>query len=438
MSRRIALLILLLLSLGAYSTIVASSKGSADADSPRFEERVKVRGRAYTRVGLTVTVMDRSGRTVQGLAREEFHLFQDGVEMPIQELFVEGEQTDRPLSVAVLLDLSESMSQQVQRVREAAKALLGALRAGDEIMVARFNQDRVVLQPFTHDPGDPDQTLREIGKAEGGTALFRSIEETLKDLRTRPGRKVILVVTDGLDNGVGRDREVLLSQTMQDLLHLCLRTQTIVYGIRPGMVTGRPPFERFVEETGGRLLYTSDDLGRLFGQLGTELLGQYHLGYDIDPEVKQGRRRSIRVEVSRPDLTVKTMAGYFTPRSQLETLLRDIKDEDARLRADAAYELGFVSEPRSSKALRKALHDKDEKVRELAAGALARLGDEEAIPDLMKLLGDKKETATVRGSALRSLAALWGQASRPRLEEYLQSETDPGLKEMARTLLSSL
>ncbi|HEU5179489.1 MAG TPA: VWA domain-containing protein [Candidatus Polarisedimenticolia bacterium] len=399
---------------------------------------MKVKGRAYVRVGLTVTVMDRSGRPVQGLAREDFQLFEDGAEVTLQDFWIEGERIDRPLSVAVLLDLSESMSEQVQRVREAAEALLGALRPIDEIMVAKFNQDRVVLQPFTHDPGDPERTLSKIGKAEGGTALFRSIALTLRDLRPRPGRKVILVVTDGGDNDIARDTEALQSIYLQDLLRLCLRTETVVYGIRPGMVNGRPPFERFVEETGGRLLYTGGDLERLFKQLGEELLSQYHLGYDIDPEVKQGKRRSIRVQLSRSDLTVKTMSGFFTPRSQLETLLRDIKDEDARLRADAAYALGFVSEPRSSKALRKALHDKDEKVRELAAGALARLGEEEAIPDLKKVLGDRKEMAAVRGAALRSLAVLSGEQARPFLEEYLLGETDPGLKEVARALLSSL
>jgi VWFA-related protein len=533
MSRRILPLLALCIIFGASHASFAGSKSSSDARSPRFEERVKVVGRAYYRVGLTVTVTDRSGRPVRGLVRDDFRLLEDGVEVAIQDFGVEGDKADRPLSVAVLLDFSESMGGQIQKVREAAKALLVALRSSDEIMVAKFNQDRTVLQPFTHDPGDPEVTLSEIGRAEGGTALFRSVEQTLKDLRLRPGRKVILVVTDGLDNGVRGGGAIFQSLYLQDLLQLCLRTQTVVYGIRPGMVQGRPPFERFVEETGGRLLYTSGDLERLFKQLGEEFLSQYYLAYDIDPSVKQGKRRSLRVDVARADLVVKTMGGFTTPRTQLETLLRDIEDEDARLRADAAYDLGFVSEPRASKALRKALHDKDEKVRELAAGALARLDDEEAIPDLVKALGDKKEAvakaafeavrqlglpaipdlieetsegtgalgsrpqtpsaarllgvmgddraleplaqllrrgdsigrvaaaealgylglsqgipavkdalkdpeASVRGAALRSLASLSGKEARPFIEEFLRGEPDAALRELARTLLSSI
>ena len=533
MSRRFLSVILLLGTLGAISQARAASKSPSGAGSPGFQEHVKVLGRAYFRVGLTITVMDHSGRPVRGLTREDFRIYEDGVQVPIEEFGVEGDNSERPLSVAVLLDFSESMAGEIKRVREAAKALLGVLRASDEIMVAKFNQDRTVLQPFTHDAGDPEVTLSEIGTAGGGTALFRSVGQTLKDLRVRPGRKVIVAVTDGLDNDVARDREALQSLYVQDLLRLCLRTQTVVYEIRPGMVQGRPPFERFVEETGGRLLYTGGDLERLFRQLGEEFLSQYYLAYDIDPAVKQGKRRRIRVEVSQPDLTVKTMAGYFTPRSQIETLLRDIEDEDGRLRADSAYELGFVSDPRASKALGKALRDKDEKVRELAAGALARLGDEGAIPDLVKALGDKNEAVgqaafealrkfgpaavptlieetsegaralgsrpqtpnaarllgvlgderalqplamllrqgnplgraaaaealgylglsqgipmvknaltdpevPVRGAALRSLAALSGKDARPFIEELLRRETDPGLKEMARTLLSSI
>jgi FOG: HEAT repeat len=368
--------------------------------------------RAYQRIGLTVTVTDRAGRPVRGLTRDDFRLLEDGVEVPIQDFGVEGDNADRPLSVAVLLDLSESMGRQVRRVREASQALIMALRQEDEIMVARFNHERIVLQPFTNDPRDPEVTLQDIGTAWGGTTIFGAIEQTLKDLRQRPGRKVIVVVTDGLDNTVGTSDQIFHSLYLRDLLHLCLRTQTVVYGIRPGMVPGLQPFERFVDETGGRLLYTGKNLGWLFKELGEEFLSQYHLAYDIDPTVKQGKRRRIRVEVSDPGLVVKTMAGFFTPRSQLETLVRDLRDEDEQLRIDAAYELGFVKEPRSSEALLEALGDKEETVREMAVGALSRLGEADAIPVLVNLLGDP--ASSVREAAAVALRG-FGPAAMPSL-----------------------
>src|SRR5262245_26986128 len=98
------------------------------------------------------------------------------------------------------------MRSQVRKVREAAQALLSGLRPGDEIMVAKFNDQLTILQPFTGDPARPRTTLGDVGRAWGGTALFRALEHTLKDLRGRPGRKVILVVSDGLDNDVARDQ----------------------------------------------------------------------------------------------------------------------------------------------------------------------------------------------------------------------------------------
>jgi VWFA-related protein len=374
-----------------------------------MREYVQVVDRPYLRVGLTVTVTDRQGRAVRGLARGDFRVLEDGAEVAIQDFGVEGDRKDRPLSVAVLLDLSQSMGSQVKKVREAARALLEALRPGDEIMVAKFNEQMTVLQTFTGHADDPERTLASLGRARGGTALFRAIEQTLKDLRDRPGRKVILAVTDGLDNSIERESHVLQSLYLQDLLRLCFRSQTVVYGIRPGMASASwLPFEGFVEETGGRLLYTGGDLERLFARLGEEFLSQYYLAYDIDPKTREGKRRQVRVEVGRPDVVVKAMRGYVAPDRRLRRLLRDARDDDAGWRTDAAYDLGFVDDPRSRAALLVLLEDEEAKVRAPAAVALARLGEAEAIDRLIGLLGDGEET--VRAAAAEALVLFGPQA----------------------------
>src|SRR5262245_17353408 len=103
MSRRTLPLILLFITLGALSGTLGGSKGPSDARSPRFKEYVKVLGRAYYRVGLTVTVTDRSGLPVRGLTRHDFRIFEDGTEVTMQDFGVEGDNAERPLSVAVLL-----------------------------------------------------------------------------------------------------------------------------------------------------------------------------------------------------------------------------------------------------------------------------------------------------------------------------------------------
>jgi VWFA-related protein len=376
---------------------VALSAPDALCASPGpLREYVRVVDRPYLQVGLTVTVTDRQGQPVRGLSQDDFRVLEDGVEMAIEDFGIEGDRRDRPLSVAVLLDLSQSMGSQVKKVREAARALLTGLRPGDEIMVAKFNEQLTILQTFTGDPEDPERTLRSVGRARGGTALFRAIEETLKDLRARPGRKVILVVTDGLDNYVDREGHVLQSLYLQDLLRLCFRSETVVYGIRPGMTAASwIPFEGFVEETGGRLLYTGGDLERLFARLGEEFLSQYYLAYDIDPKSREGKRRRIRVEVARPDVVVKAVRGYVASAAGLRALLRDARHDDASLRADAAYELGFVDDPKAARALLLLLGDGEGEVRRLAVGALARLGEAAAIPRLVEHLSDQEEPVRI-------------------------------------------
>ena len=386
------------------------------ASAAPLREYVRVVERPYLRVGLTVTVVDRQGRPVRGLERGDFRVMEDGEALELADFGPEAARRDRPLSVAVLLDLSSSMGGQVKKVREAAQALLATLRPRDEIMVARFNDELTVLQKFTSDPGDPDRTLKRIGAVSGGTAIFRSIEMTLRDLRLRPGRKVILVVSDGLDNDIERGGSVYQSLYLQDLIRLCFRTGTTVYGVRPGMsTTSWLPFEGFVEETGGRLLYTGGDLETLFARLGEEFLSQYYLAYDVDPKRAGKRRRRITVEVRRPDLTVATVRGFAAARDTLAALRRDLLDDDARTRADAVFELSFLPSGRSLPALLGAAADPDEKVRDLVARGLGRLGDEGGLRALLDLAGDP--IPSVRAEAVDAIVLFAGRAIPVLLED---------------------
>ena len=399
----------------ALASVLAAPPAGLAAEPARstLREFVRVVDRPWQRIGLTVTVTDRGGRAVRGLTRDDFRLIEDGRPVDPADFGVEGARSDRPLSVAVLLDLSQSMQGQVKKVREAAGALLRGLRPRDEIMVAKFNDQITVLQAFTADASEPERTLASLGRAWGGTALFRSIEETLKDVRERPGRKIILVVSDGLDNDMARGESVVQSLYLQDLLRLCLRTQTVVYGVRPGMsASSWLPFEGFVEASGGRLLYTGGDLERLFARLAEEFLSQYYIAYDTDPKLRAGAWRRIRVEVARPEVVVRTIGGYFAPRRRLGALLTDLRDGDAGERADAAYDLGFTGDARASKGLITALDDEDGKVRRLAIEALSRLRESGAVPHLVGLLGD--DDPSVREAAAGALLP-FGPAAIPDL-----------------------
>lgn len=117
---------------------------------------------------------------------------------------------------------------------------------------------------------------------------------------------------------------------------------------------------------------------------------------------------------TNPELKVATKTGYFTPRSNLETWLKDLRDRDARMRADAAYELGFFRDPMVIEPLQRALKDRHEKVRQLAIVSLSRLEVEESIPLWVDLLGD--ESARVRESAAQALISAGTPAVDPLLD----------------------
>src|SRR5207249_7531212 len=101
-------------------------------------ERVRVVDRGWIRVGLTATVTDRAGKPVTGLVRDDFVVTENDRPIDLSDFGPEEARGDRPLSVAVLLDLSGSMGSQIKDVEKAARALLSGLRSGDEIMVAKF------------------------------------------------------------------------------------------------------------------------------------------------------------------------------------------------------------------------------------------------------------------------------------------------------------
>lgn len=387
----------------------ASAAGAGGADrsgdgSNVYQESVRVVDRPWERIGMTVTVTDRQAKPVPDLGCEAFRLQENGRPVALAECGPEEGRSERPLSVAVLLDLSQSMGGQIKKVEEAARALLAQLRPGDEILVAKFNDQVTVLQPFAGAGEELTSGLRSIGRARGGTALFQSIESILKDVRGRRGRKVILVVSDGQDNTLERAGHVTQSLYMQDLLRLCLRTQTVVYGVRPGMPSSWQAFEDFVQATGGRMLYSGGDLERLFARLGEEFRSQYYLSWDIDPKDTAPGWRRLRVTLARPDLVVHAIDGYFTPRARLDSLLHDLDDREEGMRQDAAYELGFVDDPRSRLALRSALDDRDPGVRRLALEGLGRLQEESAIAAMIAALGDP--VSEVRDAAAAALSAL--------------------------------
>lgn len=378
-------------------------------------EVVRVEGIPPERVQISVSVLDRRGEPVTGLAKSDFLVEEDGRTQTLLEFSRESERRDRPLSVVFLVDRSGSIGKQMSKWREACSALMTALRPIDAVRLAIFTSDVTVLQDFTSDPTTLTAAIGNLEQTGGGTEIFGSVDRMLSDMRDRPGRKVIFLLTDGLDTLRSDVWSTDNDPYLAGLVREAVAFQTTIVTILPGP-TGRPYLaaQDLAVQTGGWWLYPSDDLPALVRRLGERLLESYYLTYDSPRQPGDLRRRKVEVKVTRPgltDLQVRTVGGVYGDTPVLEALKGDLEDgrEDDRVRAAAA--LASLRDPGGEAPLIRALKDANPRVRAAAAGALGQRGDPSAAKPLARLLRD--ESAEVRQAVVNALRALMDNSSDP-------------------------
>ena len=368
-------------------------------------EVVHVEGTPIERVQLSVSVTDSEGRPVTGLTAADFQVKEGGVVMKLVDFGREADRLDRPLSAVFLVDRSGSVSRQMSRWKEACLALAGSLRPIDEIRVATFTSDMTILQDFTHDLSLLTSSFAELKTAGGGTALFKVVDETLRDLKARTGRKVIFVLTDGLDNERADVWTTATDPWLTDLVRRAVSSQVTVITILPGP-TGRPYMaaQDLAVQTGGWWLYTSDDLPGLVRVLGERLADSYFIAWDTPRVPGDLKRRRVEVELLRADaadMKVRTAEGVFGPQPLLTLLAVDLEEGNEDQRVLAASDLGLLPDPDGVEPLVKALKDDSARVRATAVAALGRRGDVSAARKIRRLLADPDQM--VREAAARAL-----------------------------------
>lgn len=297
-------------------------------DKP-VDETIKVETRL---VSVPVVVSDRNGRYIAGLAKRDFKLFQDGSEQRI-EFFAAVEE---PISVALLIDTSQSTRPVLDDIKDSARAFLKLLKPADRAMIVAFDHDTHVLSSLT---SDHQQLKRAIDGAEiprhMGTMMRDAVIETVSGaFRDLVGRKAIILLTDGKDVGSAITEPALLYR-MQE-------TDTLVYSVmfRTGAMLVRRP-ERsgngnwtyrlpqlaagigganqrarmFLEQlsgmTAGRFLVSEDGkLKKTFEEIVQELRYQYRLGFYPPDENGTRTVHDLRVKVARPDAVVRARTSY--------------------------------------------------------------------------------------------------------------------------------
>ncbi|QUV96068.1 VWA domain-containing protein [Chloracidobacterium aggregatum] len=263
-------------------------------------------------VTVLTSVNSTTGLPVQNLSDTDFEIYEDG---QLQVISRVGRQDDQPLRLTLLLDISASVRNRLKFEQEAALDFFRrVLRPQDRAAFYAFNHDVYLRQDLTSSLSALETAVRGL-EARGATALYDAIFIAARRLEREPGRRVIIVVSDG-QNTVSR-------VTRERALEEVNRTDAIIFGICPIIRTEYddflpPPdndFDLLCRQTGGRVFMVTSlsELTTGFAQLEAELRAQYVLSYYSSNDARDGRFRRIEVRVKRPGVTVRARSGYYAP-----------------------------------------------------------------------------------------------------------------------------
>lgn len=251
-------------------------------------------------VEVYATVTDAKGRFVTDLGREEFLVLEDGVPQPIAT-FADGEQ---PVSIALAVDRSWSMANgRLEAAQRGGRELLLELGDADRAMLVAIGSDVEVPAPLTNDRRAVDAALHALD-AWGSTALHDAVVTAFDAIEPAPGRRALVLVSDGLERNSRRtEADVLARVRASDVLAYPLVLQRRIPDV----------LEQLAAVTGGRAerIEHLGDLPGVMRRVATELRHQYLIGYQPLKSSRGGEYRRIEVRVTRPRHQVRARAGYL-------------------------------------------------------------------------------------------------------------------------------
>lgn len=293
--------------------VACTASGAEGQQTPVFRA-------STTLVNLTVTVTDRKHRPSQGLAPDDFRIYEDGFPQDIA-LF---EPQRLPLDLVFILDTSTSTRGNREKVRLAAGQLVDRMRPGDEAEVLVFARGTYRVCDFTGDTAAVRSALSEVSPEDEKSHIHRAILTALDDLKRRPAgerHQVIVILTDGDDNDPLADEDWLTLQVSRSAA-----TFYVVYA--PPATIGadqvfqasrdRALLERLTRQSGGFLveLATPYELTLRFGRIAEELRSQYRIGYAPSPDRPAGKWRYLQVVVRKPGLLIRHRERYWASKNE--------------------------------------------------------------------------------------------------------------------------
>jgi Ca-activated chloride channel family protein len=276
-------------------------------------------------VVLSATAVDKNGRPVRDLKREEFRVFEEGRLQKIEHYALARESKAR---ILLLVDASGSMNTDLKAAssKMAALQILSALDREDETALAGFDHKYWGIVPFTRDRQKLLDAFEEL-QPFGSTALHDALDNAAHDIASHgEGRRAVLVITDGVDTASKKNADDVISRSRA--LDVPIYAVSVVSPLddpnsdyftgreRPsGESAGLPVLRRYAELSGGAAFTVSDFSGlrEAAAKIVDELKHQYRIGYE--PLSGPARFRRIEVKTTRKGVMVRTRSGYMPPSS---------------------------------------------------------------------------------------------------------------------------
>jgi VWFA-related protein len=279
---------------------------------PTFSTEVKV-------VNILATVRNKNGQIVRGLDKDDFVATEDGRPQSIKYF---SRESDLPLTIGLMVDTSFSQGAVLDSEIGASYRFLDQVlrEREDKAVVVQFDQTVIVRQGLTSSHKDLQDTLSLLGTpgaqaaAYGsGTLLYDAVRKAAIDImRPQPGRKALVMLTDGMDEGstVTLSEAIDATQKAETLVYCILFSDPSYYG---GGGSGRRVLERLAQETGGGFFEVSKrtSVEQIYAAIEEELRSEYSLGFVSDRPIISSGFRKIRVTTKQKGLVVQARNKYY-------------------------------------------------------------------------------------------------------------------------------
>ena len=322
----------LVLALGAVGLAQTPPQQKVPDDLPTIKVDVDV-------VNILAAVRDKKGALVPNLEQADFTVLEDGKPQSIKYFTRE---TDLPLTIGLLIDVSASQGNLIQIERDAAAQFFTqVLRKKDEAFLLSFGEEAELLQDYTNSAKLLIAGMRDLRVSSGvgglgpgpvptagqprGTVLYDAVYLAAHEkLRGEVGRKVIVVITDGVDEGSRLPiSEALAEAQKADAVIYSIEYEDPAFysrgfGISLGGGAGASALHKLSDDTGGHVYRVDrkNTLDVVFKELQDEMRSQYSIGYTPLNDTKDGSYRKLDIKLSNKDLKAQARKGYYAIKTE--------------------------------------------------------------------------------------------------------------------------